>query len=72
MTVIQLALLVAVQAQPVPPVTLTLPVAAEAETDALVAPNVYVQAPACVMVKVCPPMVIVPVCDDVFVLVVTE
>jgi hypothetical protein len=71
-TVIQLALLVAVQAQPVPPVTLTLPVAAAATTEALVAPSVYVQAPACVMVNVCPPIVIVPVCDEVFVLAVIE
>ncbi len=71
-TVIQLALLVAVHAQALPPVTPTLPVPAAAVTDAVVAPNVYVQAPACVMVNVWPPIVTVPVCDELFVLAVTE
>jgi len=70
--VIQLALLAAVHAQPDPPVTVTLPVPAAATADALVAPSVYVQAPAWLTVNVCPPIVIVPVCDVLLVRAVTE
>ena len=59
----QVALLVAVQLQPVPAVTVTVPVAATEdvrfdEVGAIV--NVH-GAPACVTVNVCPPTVIVPV-----------
>ena len=59
------ALLTAVQLQPVPAVTVTVPVAA---TDVVklddVGEMVKVQgAPACVTVKVWPPIVIVPVRD---------
>ena len=63
-TVSQLvALLTAVQLQPVPAVTVTVPVAA---TDVVkfddVGEIVKVHGtPACVTVKVCPPIVIVPV-----------
>ena len=62
-TVIQPTLLVAVQLQPVPAVTVTVPVVA---TDVVrfdeVGEIVNVQgAPACVTVKVWPPIVIVPV-----------
>jgi hypothetical protein len=68
--VIQAALLVAPQPQPAPAVTVTVPVAA-ADVErfdpvgAMVMPH---GAPACVTVKVCPPIVIVPVRDvaDVF------
>jgi len=69
-TVIQVALLTAVQPHPVPVVTVTLPTAAEGvvrfeEDGEMVVPQ---GAPGCVTVKVCPPMVIVPVRDvaDVF------
>ncbi len=59
----QVALLVAVQLQPVPAVTVTVPVVATADVrfdD--VGKIVNVQgAPACVMVKVWPAIVIVPV-----------
>jgi len=63
--VIQASLLVAVQLQPVPAVTVTVPAVA---TDDVrfdeVGAIVNVQgAPACVTVKVCPPIVIVPVRD---------
>ena len=63
--VIQASLLAAVQLQPVPAVTVTVPVAA---TDVVrfdeVGAIVNVQgAPACVTVKVCPLIVIVPVRD---------
>ena len=73
MIVIQASLLVAVQLQPVPAVTVTVPVAA---TDDVkfndVGAIVNVQgAPAWVTVKVCPPTVIVPVRDDVLVLAAT-
>ena len=59
----QVALLVAVQLQPVPAVTVTVPVVATEdvrldEVGAIV--NVH-GAPACVTVNVCPPIVIVPV-----------
>ena len=58
-----LALLVAVQLHPVPPMTLTVPVAAidEVRFDD-VGEIVNVQgAPGCVTVNVCPPIVSVPV-----------
>ena len=72
-TVIHPSLLAAVQLQPVPAVTLTVPVAAADvvrfdEVGEIV--NVH-GAPACVTVKVCPPMVIVPERDVVPVLAVT-
>ena len=62
-TVIHASLLVAVQLHPVPAVTVTVPVVA---TDVVrfddVGAIVNVQgAPAWVTVKVCPPIVIVPV-----------
>ena len=63
--VIQASLLVAVQLQPAPAVTVTVPVVAtdEVRFDE-VGEIVNVQgAPACVTVKVCPPIVIVPVRD---------
>jgi len=67
--VIQPSLLVAVQLQPAPAVTVTVPVVAAADVrfdD--VGEMVNVQgAPACVTVKVCPPIVIVPVRDVVLV-----
>jgi hypothetical protein len=67
--VIQPTLLVAVQLQPVPAVTATVPDAAAAvvrfdEVGEIV--NVH-GAPACVMVKVWPPIDIVPVRDVVVV-----
>ena len=63
--VIHESLLVADQLQPVPAVTVTVPVAAAGvvrfdEVGAIV--NVH-GAPAWVTLKVCPPMVIVPVRD---------
>ena len=62
-TVIQASLLAADQPQPVPAVTLTVPVAAAAVVKLEdVGAIVNVQgAPAWVTVKVCPPTVIVPV-----------
>jgi len=67
------ALLTAVQLQPVPAVTVTVPVVA---TDDVrfddVGAMVNVQGtPACVTVKVCPPIVIVPVRELVLVLAAT-
>jgi len=60
-TVIQLVLLVAVQAHPVVAVTATVPVEPAAATLAEVAPIVGVQAAAaCVIVKVLPATVSVP------------
>ena len=72
-TVIHPTLLAAVQLQPVPAVTVTVPVAAADvvrfdEVGAMV--NVH-GAPACVTVKVWPPIVIVPVRDTVLVLAAT-
>ena len=66
-------MLAAVQLQPVPAVTVTVPVAAADvvrfdDVGAMV--NVH-GAPACVTVKVCPPIVIVPVRDVVPVLAAT-
>jgi hypothetical protein len=63
------ALLTAVQLQPVPAVTVTVPVvAADVARFDDVGAIVNVQgAPACVTVKVCPPIVIVPVRDTVVV-----
>ena len=71
--VIHASLLTAVQLQPVPAVTVTVPVAA---TDVVrfddVGAMVNVQgAPAWVTVKVCPPIVIVPLRDVVPVLAAT-
>jgi hypothetical protein len=68
-TVIHASLLTAVQLQPVPAVTLTVPVvAADVAKFEEVGPIVNVHgAPACVTVKVWPPMVIVPVRDTVVV-----
>ena len=71
--VIQPSLLVAVQLQPAPAVTVTVPVVAAADVrfdD--VGEMVNVQgAPACVTVKVCPPIVIVPVREAVLALAAT-
>jgi hypothetical protein len=70
--VIQAALLVAVHEQLVPVVTLNEPAPPVDGTDWLVEPNVKVQgAPDCVMVNVCPPIVIVPVRDEFVVLAAT-
>ena len=71
--VIHAALLDAVQLQPAPAVTVMVPVAAAAvvrfdEPGEIV--DVHV-VPACVTVKVCPPIVIVPVRDVVPVLAMT-
>jgi hypothetical protein len=71
--VIHASLLAAVQLQPVPAVTVTVPVAATEDVrfDA-VGEIVNVQgAPACVTVKLCPPIVIVPVREVVPVLAAT-
>jgi hypothetical protein len=67
--VIHASLLTAVQPQPAPAVTSTEPVVAAADArfdDSGVIVNVH-GAPACVTVKVCPPMAIVPVRDAVVV-----
>ena len=71
--VIQVALLVAVQLQPVPAVTVTVPVtAADVVRFDDVGEMVNVHgAPAWVTVKVCPPIVIVPLRDVVPVLAAT-
>ena len=60
-----MSLLAAVQLQPVPAVTVTVPVAAAdvVRFDAVGAMVKVHGAPACVTVKVCPPIVIVPVRD---------
>jgi hypothetical protein len=63
--VIQLALLVAVQLQPAAPITLIVPVVAIDDVrfdDVGEIVNVH-GAPGCVTVKVCPPIVSVPVRD---------
>ena len=71
--VIQAVLLVAVQLQPLPAVTLTLPPLAIDATDALKAEIEYVQgAAAWLTVKVCPAMVKDPDCGLVLVLAATE
>ena len=72
-TVSQLvALLTAVQLQPVPAVTVTVPVVAEDVGFVDVGEMVNVHGtPACVTVKVWPPIVIVPVRDTVVVLAAT-
>jgi hypothetical protein len=70
-TVIQLLLLTAVQAQPEALVTLTLPVVADEEIERFVTESVKLQGtPVCVTVKVSPAIVIVPVrvLDPVFAL----
>ena len=69
-TVSQLvALLTAVQLQPVPAVTVTVPVVAAADVrlDDVGAMVKLQGTPAWVTVKVCPPIVIVPVRDAVLV-----
>ena len=60
--VIHESLLAAVHAQPVPAVTVTVPVVAadEVRFDDVGAMVKVHGAPACVTVKVCPPIVIVP------------
>ena len=67
---IQLTLLVAVQLQPVPAVTVTAPVAAAAVVRFEDVGEMFMPqgAPGCVTVKVRPPMIIVPVREvaDVF------
>ena len=71
--VIHVALLVAVQLQPEADVTSTVPVVAADDVrfdDVGTMVNVH-GAPACVTVKVCPPMVIVPVREAVPVLAAT-
>ena len=73
MIVIQVPLLVAVQLQPVPDVTLTVPVVAADDVrldDVGEIVNVH-GAPACVTVNVWPPIVIVPVRELVLVLAAT-
>jgi hypothetical protein len=72
-TVSHASLLTAVQLQPVPAVTVTEPVVA---ADVLKFDDVGAMvkvhgAPACVTVKVCPAIVMVPVRDDVLVLAAT-
>jgi hypothetical protein len=72
-TVIQASLLAAVQLHPVPAVTVTVPVAAADvvrfdEVGAIV--NVQ-GAPACVTLKVCPPIVMVPLRELVLVFALT-
>ena len=70
MTVSQLvALLTAVQLQPVPAVTVTVPVVAvdDVRLDDVGAMVNVQGTPACVTVKVCPPIVIVPVREVVLV-----
>ena len=74
MTVSQLvALLTAVQLQPVPAVTVTVPVVAVADVrlDDVGAIVKLQGTPACVTVKVWPPIVIVPVRELVLVLAAT-
>ena len=71
--VIHVALLAAVHAQPVPAVTVTVPVVAADDVrfdDVGAIVNVH-GAPACVTVNVCPPIVIVPVREVVLVLAAT-
>jgi hypothetical protein len=71
-TVIQASLLTAVQLQPVPAVTVTVPVVAEDVGFTDVGEIVNVQgAPACVTVNVWPPIVMVPVRELVVVLAAT-
>ena len=71
--VIQVALLLAVQLQPTPAVTLTLPLLALDTTDALEDDVEYVQgAAAWLTVKVCPAMVKDPDCGLVLVLAAIE
>ena len=71
--VIQVALLLAVQLQPTPAVTLTVPLLALDTTDALEAEMEYVQgAAAWLTVKVWPAIVKVPVRDVVVLLAATE
>ena len=71
--VIQAVLLLAVQLQPMPAVTLTLPLLALDTTDALEDEIEYVQgAAAWLTVKVCPAIVKDPDCGLVLVLAATE
>ena len=71
--VIHVALLAAVQLQPAAAVTVTVPVVAtdDVRFDDVGAMVNEQGAPACVTVKVCPPMVIVPVREAVPVLAAT-
>ena len=73
MTVSQASLLTAVQLQPVPAVTVTVPVVAadDVRFDDVGAIVKVQGAPACVTVKVWPPIVIVPVREVVLVLAAT-
>ena len=59
--VIHAALLAAVQAQPAPAVTPTLPLPPEAETEVLAGDIEYVHPSAWFTVNVCPAIVAVPV-----------
>ena len=70
--VIHEALSVAVHAQPLPAVTVTLDVPAAAATATFVGDGVIVQGALCVMVTACPPIVIAPLRGDVDVFAVTE
>ena len=71
--VIQLAPAAAVQAHPDTVLTAIVFVEADGPSEATVGEIEYVQgAPACVAVKVCPPIVIVPVRLDVDVFAATE
>ena len=60
MIVIQVALLTAVQAQPAPPVTPTLPLPPEEGSDALAGEIAWVHPSAWFTVNVCPAIVAVP------------
>jgi len=63
------SLLVAVQVQPVPAVTVIEPLAASADVRFDPVGEIVIEhgAPDCVMVNVCPPIVIVPVREAVLV-----
>ena len=69
----ELALLVAVHVQPVPAVTVTVPVVAadDVRFDDVGEIDIVHWTPGCVMVKVCPAIVIVPVREFVPVLAAT-
>lgn len=71
--VIHAALLVAVQLQPVPAVTVIDPLAAsdDGKLDEVGEIVIVHEVPGCVTVKVCPPIVTVPVREEVAVLAAT-
>lgn len=71
--VIHAALLVAVQLQPVPAVTVIDPLAAsdDGKLDEVGEIVIVHEVPGCVTVKVCPPIVTVPVREEVVVLAAT-